>query len=58
MEAIPAMVGVVEKNGEKRAESPKKSFTAPMVFRTTAGESSTLGPRSRSEDNQTELVFG
>ena len=46
---LPAMVGVVDvsfvgaKNGEKRALSSKKSTSAPMVFRTTAGESRALG---------------
>ena len=46
---LPAMVGVVDvsfvgaKNGEKRALSSKKSISAPMVFRTTTGESRALG---------------
>ena len=46
---LPAMVEVVDvsfvgaKNGEKRALSSKKSISAPMVFRTTTGESRALG---------------
>ena len=46
---LPAMVGVVDvsfvgaKNGEKRALSSKKSISAPMVFKTTTGESRALG---------------
>ena len=46
---LPAMVEVVDvsfvgaKNGEKRALSSKKSTLAPMVFRTTTGESRALG---------------
>ena len=46
---LPAMVGVVDvsfvgaKNGEKRALSSKNLKSAPMVFKTTTGESRALG---------------
>ena len=61
--SLPAMVGVVEFSNfrlkmARKAETPKKSFSAPMVFRTTAGESSALGLKSRAEDHQTALLFG
>ena len=41
-------------NGEKKAEMTKKSMSAPMVFRTTAGESRIPGPTSRSDDHETK----
>jgi len=46
---LPAMVEEVDvsfvwaKNDEKRVLSSKKSTLAPMVFRTTTGESTALG---------------
>ena len=59
-----AMVKVVEvskfgwKMARKERKQQKKSFSAPMVFRTTAGESTTLGLISRSDDHETGLFFG
>ena len=37
----------------KHKETKKKSISAPMVFRTTAGESNTLGLKSRSDEEET-----
>ena len=62
---LRAMVMVVEvsifwvENGEKKVKSHKKSspLSAPMVFRTTTGESSALELNSSSDDHQTALIF-
>ena len=60
---LPAMVRVVEvsnfgvKMVRKVRKHTKKSICTPMVFRTTAGASRTLGIKSRSDDHQTALAL-